>query len=399
MPSGWDDAPETEGEVVSGEPGMPGITACHILIVDDTEFNRTLIGALLGEAGFNDLAFAKDGFDALEQIARRTPDLVILDIMMPGMDGFEVCRRLRADHAYADLPVLVQTALSSTDDRNRAFAVGTTDLIAKPIDRMELLARVRIHLVNRVLIRDLRHYRMRVEAELAIAASMYDHLLPSAPALERLRRHSGLRVCCHARLAADMGGSLWGALALEGGRLGVYLVETPGRGVPAALAAFRMHTLIHELAGMADRPGAFLAELNRRAADLLDADGGTGLLYGVVDPVGRSFSYVSAAGTSPLVVTAGGGLVLFGDGGGAPVGRDGGGARPDHRLPFPEGATLALPSGTLARTVTPEHLGTLARRSMLHEVPFAAVVQGLDQALDDAPDDDHALVWIARDRP
>ncbi|NYZ14789.1 response regulator [Azospirillum sp. RWY-5-1] len=397
MPAGWDGTREEVPEATSAGPDVPGITACHILVVDDTEFNRTLIGALLGEAGFNDLAFARDGFDALEQIARRTPDLVILDIMMPGMDGFEVCRRLRADHAYADLPVLVQTALSSTEDRNKAFAVGTTDLIAKPIDRMELLARVRIHLENRVLIRDLRHYRMRVEAEFAIAASMYDHLLPSAAALERLRRHSGLRVCCHARLAADLGGSLWGALPLDGGRLGVYLVETPGRGVPAALAAFRMHTLIHELAGMAGTPATFLAELNRRAADLPDADGVTGLLYGVVDPAARSFSYVSAAGTSPLVVTAGGGLLLFGDGGGAPVGRGDGGARPDHRLPFPEGATLVLPSEALTRTVAPEHLGTLVRRSMLHETPFAAVVHGLDQTLRDVPDDDHSLVWIGQD--
>ncbi len=78
------------------------ILDCPILVVDDTAFNRTLIGAFLAEAGFRNVFFAKDGLEALEKIAERPPDLLILDIMMPGMDGFEVCRRLRADPEHAD---------------------------------------------------------------------------------------------------------------------------------------------------------------------------------------------------------------------------------------------------------------------------------------------------------
>jgi sigma-B regulation protein RsbU (phosphoserine phosphatase) len=150
------------------------IMDCSILVVDDTEFNRTLITAMLQEDGFRRIDHAIDGVEALRKIAEEPPDLMILDIVMPGLDGFEVCQRLRSDERFADLPVLVQTALSDTEDRNRAFAVGTTDLIIKPIDRKELLARVRIHLENRVLIQKLQLYRARLESELFMAREMYN---------------------------------------------------------------------------------------------------------------------------------------------------------------------------------------------------------------------------------
>ena len=161
------------GASASSEARQIGIYDCLILVVDDTEFNRTLITAMLRQAGFRRIQHAVDGIDALQKIGDELPDLVILDIVMPGLDGFEVCRHLRAEPRFSDLPVLVQTALSNTEDRNKAFQLGTTDLITKPIDRNELLARVRIHLENRVLIQDLQLYRARLESELGMAREMY----------------------------------------------------------------------------------------------------------------------------------------------------------------------------------------------------------------------------------
>jgi phosphoserine phosphatase RsbU/P len=173
--------PSTPG--AAPETRQIGIFDCLILVVDDTEFNRTLITAMLRQAGFLRIQHAVDGIDALKKIGDELPDLVILDIVMPGLDGFEVCRHLRADPRFSDLPVLVQTALSNTEDRNKAFQLGTTDLITKPIDRNELLARVRIHLENRVLIQDLQLYRARLESELGMAREMYNHLLPQGHAV------------------------------------------------------------------------------------------------------------------------------------------------------------------------------------------------------------------------
>lgn len=386
------------------------IAACRILVVDDTDFNRTLIGALLTEAGFQNVAYAKDGFDALAQIAAEAPDLLILDIMMPGMDGFEVCRRLRADHAYADLPVLVQTALSSSDDRNRAFAAGTTDLISKPLDRTELVARVRIHLQNRVLIRDLQTYRARVEGELAMARSMYDHLLPSAALCAALTDGAGVTLRSHTALSSDLGGDLWGVLPLAGGRFGLFLLDMAGRGVSAALDAFRMHTLIHELAPhLGERPGAFLSELNERAVCLLELGQHATVIYGVVDGAAERFTYAAAAAAPPVLIppapiTPDGTPLVFGEGVGQPVGVAAGTRYEERSLPFPPKSVLILHSTAVLETLGGRDGGLAAllqsaavRNAMADGSggdAFTAVTKALAAAQGDVPLDDHTLVWI-----
>ncbi|MBB3267414.1 sigma-B regulation protein RsbU (phosphoserine phosphatase) [Azospirillum sp. OGB3] len=384
------------------------IAACRILVVDDTDFNRTLIGALLGEAGFQNVAYARDGFDALAQITAEAPDLLILDIMMPGMDGFEVCRRLRADHAYADLPVLVQTALSSSDDRNRAFAAGTTDLISKPLDRTELVARVRIHLQNRVLIRDLQTYRARVEGELAMARSMYDHLLPSPTLCAALTDSAGVTLRSHTALSSDLGGDLWGVLPLAGGRFGLFLLDMAGRGVSAALNAFRMHTLIHELAPQfGERPGAFLTELNERAVCLLELGQHATVIYGVVDAAAERFTYAAAAAAPPVLLPPNNAALVFGEGADESVGVAAGTCFEERSLPFPPDSALVLHSTAVLEALGGRDggLADLLRSAAVRNTAagggedgdaFAAVTAALAAAQGDVPLDDHTLVWIGR---
>ena len=125
-----------------------------ILVVDDTPANLGVLVETLGAAGYN-LMVAEDGEEALAQTAQTAPDLILLDVMMPGIDGFETCRRLKAQPTTADTPVLFMTALSETADKVRAFAAGGVDYITKPIEHEEALARVRTHLALRRLQREL----------------------------------------------------------------------------------------------------------------------------------------------------------------------------------------------------------------------------------------------------
>ncbi|MDP3073113.1 MAG: hybrid sensor histidine kinase/response regulator [Opitutaceae bacterium] len=131
-----------------------------ILIVDDTPANLGVLADTLGSAGYQ-LMVAEDGEEALAQAAQTQPDLVLLDVMMPGIDGFETCRRLRARPANKDLPVIFMTALTETADKVRAFEAGGVDYLAKPIEHEEALARVRTHLT-------LRRLRRELEAQLAL---------------------------------------------------------------------------------------------------------------------------------------------------------------------------------------------------------------------------------------
>ena len=113
-----------------------------ILIVDDEEMGRETLEILLAGQGY-DLAFAGSGTEALTKAAELTPDLILLDVMMPEMNGFEVCRRLRADPVLAEAPVILVTALDDSASRLKGLEAGADDFISKPFDRVELQTRVR----------------------------------------------------------------------------------------------------------------------------------------------------------------------------------------------------------------------------------------------------------------
>ncbi|MBF0317020.1 MAG: hybrid sensor histidine kinase/response regulator [Nitrospirae bacterium] len=115
-----------------------------VLIVDDEPVNRQLLRQILMER--YRLSFATDGVSALEAGVKVRPDLVLLDIMMPGMDGYEVCRRLKADPVTADIPVIFISALTEIDEKVNAFNSGGVDYICKPFQREEVLVRVNTHL-------------------------------------------------------------------------------------------------------------------------------------------------------------------------------------------------------------------------------------------------------------
>ncbi len=113
-----------------------------VLAVDDRPLNLTLLEAYLREVDC-DVLVASDGEDALRQLADRSPDLVLLDITMPGLNGFEVCRRIKADPATRLLPVVMLTALHQTEDRVQALEAGADDFMTKPVEKVELIARVK----------------------------------------------------------------------------------------------------------------------------------------------------------------------------------------------------------------------------------------------------------------
>jgi len=113
-----------------------------ILIADDTEQNVELLQAYLDELGCK-VVTAHDGQETLESVAASKPDLILLDIMMPKVSGFEICRKLKGDPATAGIPICMVTALNEMGDIERAVEAGTDDFLSKPINRWELLTRVR----------------------------------------------------------------------------------------------------------------------------------------------------------------------------------------------------------------------------------------------------------------
>jgi len=114
-----------------------------VLLVDDDEMLRKMTNALLAKQGFDVIA-VEDGPKTLEQLKTTRPDIILLDVMMPGMDGFSVCREIRANPATARIPIIMLTALDSVENKVKGFEAGADDYLAKPYDTAELVARINV---------------------------------------------------------------------------------------------------------------------------------------------------------------------------------------------------------------------------------------------------------------
>jgi putative two-component system response regulator len=144
------------------EPDRPA----HIMVVDDTPQNLRLLESLLTERGYQVFALPS-GDMALKAAAKNPPDLILLDIDMPGLTGYQVCERLKADERLAEIPIIFISALSETVDKVRAFEVGGVDYVTKPIKFDEVAARVATHLKIRALQASLEKHNKQLEEVVA----------------------------------------------------------------------------------------------------------------------------------------------------------------------------------------------------------------------------------------
>ena len=134
----------------------------NILIVDDMPVNLSVVVDYLEEYGFG-IRIARSGESALQRAQYDLPDLILLDVLMPGIDGFETCRRLKADTSTRDVPVIFMTALVNPEDKVKGFEVGAVDYVTKPLSHEEVLARITTHLRLRELTRTLEEQNRQVQ--------------------------------------------------------------------------------------------------------------------------------------------------------------------------------------------------------------------------------------------
>ena len=133
-----------------------------ILIVDDMPVNLAVLVDYLEEYGFN-IRIARRGETALQRVQYDAPNLILLDVLLPGMDGFETCRRLKANAATAEIPVIFMTSLASAEDKIKGFEVGAVDYVTKPLQQAEVLARITTHLRLRKVAQELQAQNVQLE--------------------------------------------------------------------------------------------------------------------------------------------------------------------------------------------------------------------------------------------
>jgi two-component system sensor histidine kinase/response regulator len=156
-----------------------------ILIVDDVSVNLQLVTAQLEARGYLALV-ARGGHEAIQRAEFAQPDLILLDVIMPGMDGFETCRRLKQSDATRDIPVIFMTALANTDDKVEGFRAGGVDYVTKPLNAEEVLARVDTHLTLYALRQQLASQNQQLRQEIAAREQVQAALRRSNAELEQL---------------------------------------------------------------------------------------------------------------------------------------------------------------------------------------------------------------------
>jgi len=231
------------------------LSECRVLVVDDIRANvDVLVQALRDDYK---LSVALGGQQALEAVARSRPDLVLLDIVMPDVDGYEVCRRLRSDESTRELPIMFLSSLEDVKDKAHGFEVGANDYLTKPFEVLEVKARVRSLLKAKSYADAI---RAAAERDLQVAREIQMGLLPAS--IETATAGTGLDVSAILEPARQVGGDLFEVLRLAPDRVLVAIGDVSGKGIPAALFMAVVMTLLRSLARQGHPPGEILRLLN-----------------------------------------------------------------------------------------------------------------------------------------
>lgn len=272
-----------------------------ILVVDDSRLSRNLIRTAFNKAGYPNVRVASDGVQALAEISVNCPDLLIVDLHMPEMDGFEVCRRLRAAARTARLPILVHSSIDKPTDIAAVFAVGASDLLRKPVDIHELLARARSHLERWRFEKDLVAYRTRVAHELSAARRLQANIVPSEDLLRDFATATGLKVQGMVEPSAEIGGDIWGMNQIDARRVSIFAADITGHGIVSAINAFRVHTLLQTGRFDLSDPAAALMEINAGLCRTLETGEFATFIVGTLDLETHEFVYATAGSPPPII--------------------------------------------------------------------------------------------------
>jgi sigma-B regulation protein RsbU (phosphoserine phosphatase) len=268
----------------------------RILIVDDIPTNLRLLSQILQDRGF-DVRAVTNGARAIASIEADPPDLVLLDIRMPGMDGYEVCRRMKENIHSKDIPVLFISSLDDIDDKMQAFSAGGVDYITKPFQIEEVVARVETHLSLRRLQTNLEEANQRMQRELTLAgqvqSSMMIRQLPEIPGWQLAVKLIPAKLTC---------GDFFDVFTLADGRLGILIADVVDKGVGAALYMAMCFSLLRTyLQEFPDNPTHIFESANRRMLEDIDTDQFLTAFLGILNPANGEMIYANAGHNPPLL--------------------------------------------------------------------------------------------------
>jgi serine phosphatase RsbU (regulator of sigma subunit) len=284
------------------QPNRGAAQPASILAVDDTSANLQVLAGMLKDRGYK-VRPVPSGKLALLAAQRDPPDLILLDINMPEMNGYEVCERLKADDQLKGIPVIFISALTEQLDKVKAFAIGGVDYLTKPFQMEELHARVETHLKLRRLQIELEEYsrhlelaRERLKLDLELAREVQRGFLPL-----RMLEIPGYEFFAHYESAYEIGGDYYDFILLPGQRVAILLGDVAGKGVVAALLMAKLSANAKFCILTEPNPATAITKLNAMMIHSGIADRFVTLVAAVLDPSSHTVTLVNAGHPPPLI--------------------------------------------------------------------------------------------------
>jgi sigma-B regulation protein RsbU (phosphoserine phosphatase) len=288
-----------------------------ILVVDDERLNINVLVDLL-KPKYKMMA-AKNGEQALKAVqSANPPDLILLDIMMPEMDGYEVCRRIKADENSRDIPIIFVTAMSAISDETKGLELGAVDYLTKPISPPIVQARVKTHL-DRKRQRDelkkaykiIESQKERMQEELNIGRdiqmSMIPQTFPPFPDRDEFSIHAAIKP------AREVGGDFYDFFFITEDRLCFCVGDVSGKGVPAALFMAVTRTLIKALARDDLTPSMIMESINKELSENNDECMFATIFFGMLDVKTGMLTYTNAGHNPPYLINVDGNVTILSD--------------------------------------------------------------------------------------
>jgi sigma-B regulation protein RsbU (phosphoserine phosphatase) len=265
-----------------------------ILLVDDNPTNLQVLFQTLEGRDYN-LLVAKNGEMALSIARKALQNLILLDIMMPGIDGYEVCRQLKADPSTQEIPVIFLSALGDTKDKVQGLDLGAVDYVTKPFQPDEVIARVNTHLTIYGLKREIQAQRDEAEHELRVVQEEQLKLLPDKPP-----QIDGLNLSVHYETSRYAGGDYYDIIKLPDNQWGFMMADAAGHSTRAAVLVAMTCTLLRSYPEAPTDPAKVMNRINEHLCDLSHNTFITAL-YAVYDTNTRKLRMARAGHPPPLL--------------------------------------------------------------------------------------------------
>jgi phosphoserine phosphatase RsbU/P len=268
-----------------------------VLLVDDAPANIQVVNSILKD--IYKIRIATNGPKALELAkVAPPPDLVLLDVMMPEMDGYEVCKRLKSDPGTREIPVIFLTGQTEVEDETKGFDVGAVDYIHKPFSPAVVKARVQTHLVLRGIREQLAQQLLTIQKELETARQIQLSILPS-----ELPKIDGLDIAARYVPMTSVAGDFYDFIVVDEKHIGILVADVSGHGMPAALIASMLKIALSAQGAHAADPARVLLGLNQALCGKFQHHYVTAA-YLFVDMAKRTLTY-AGAGHPPLLLWGG----------------------------------------------------------------------------------------------